>query len=203
MGASNANAVPLGRLNVVCLGNSQTVGFLANNPYPTQLTPFLPPSATVTNSGVNAQTTQNMIDGIAAQATQFYRPSQRNIALVWTGTNDLFFGSTAAQTLSLIATYYGLLKAIGFHVGFIDISPRSQSGLPGDFEANRTIINTAVNVSRPTYCDALYRLSQNPLIGHSGDELNTLYYIDGVHLTDLGLSIVAQGVIPSVLSLAA
>lgn len=196
---SALSARRIGRTNFVFLGNSQTVGYLASLPYPTQLSPSLPTPNASTNSGVNAQTTQDMINGIAAQAYAFFDRAARNVAVIWTGTNDkVVLGDTASQSLTRCASYYGLLKAFGFHVAAIDMEPRSGSGVPSDFEDFRATWNSGYNVSPGTYFDSLYRVSQNSLLGPNGAETNALYYIDGTHNTDLGYSIIASEIVSAI-----
>lgn len=129
-----------------------------------------------------------------------------NISMVqpiWGGTNDLYFGATAAQVISRINTYVADRLAVGWQVIVLSILPRSAPGTPVTFEADRQTVNAALRATYPNataypriytgaspnviFCD----VGDDPTIGLAGDETNPVYYSDLVHLTAAGYAIVA------------
>lgn len=124
--------------------------------------------------------------------------------IAWGGTNDLYFGASAATTYSRIVTYATARKAAGWRVIILSILPRSAGIPPPTFEADRQTVNAALLADFPTatahtnitrggaYADFLINIGADTTIGEAGDELNTTYYADRVHLTNAGYAIVAD-----------
>lgn len=124
--------------------------------------------------------------------------------IAWGGTNDLYFGASAATTYSRIVTYATARKAAGWRVVILSILPRSGAATPGTFEADRQTVNASLLADFPTatgqtritsggaYADYFINIGADPTIGLAGQEANTTYYADLVHLTNAGYAIVAD-----------
>lgn len=139
------------------------------------------------------RTTANMIADAATRVDAFYdaaRPS--NIVVAWEITNDLFFGASAATAYNNIVTYCQGRQAEGFQVVVLSVLPRSGLGVPDTFEASRQTINTNLRANWESFADALADIGADETIGVAGADLDTTFYIDGVHMTDAGYGLVAE-----------
>lgn len=145
---------------------------------------------------------------MAADATTqidpLYYPPQRQVVIAWAGTNDLYFGASAATTYARIVAYATARKAAGWRVILLTILPRSNSGTPAGFEVARQSVNASLLADFSTatgesgiwtgaaYADYLVHVGGDGTVGDSGDENNTTYYLDKVHLTSAGYAIIAD-----------
>ncbi len=182
----------------MCLGNSLTSGITltGDQSYPGQLSVLLAGSSILHDSGIPAQTTQNMQAGIVAQAIAYYHPKvSLNVGVAWEGTNDLYFGATAAAAYAHLVTYCQSLRTIGFKAIILTILPRSDAGTPVNFETSRQSVNANLVANWATFADAIYDCASDARIGNAGDENNLTYYLnDHVHLNATGYAIIATGV---------
>lgn len=188
---------------VVCEGDSMTagVGATAGNDYPAQLDALLGAGYNVTNVGFSGHTLNNMTSDAATTDSLRVAVYRRNIICAWGGTNDIYFGQDAASTYAEYVTYCNARRANGWKVVAFTMLPRSSGGTPGDFETSRQTFNTSVRADWTTFADALADVAANTTIGDAGDETNTTYYGDLLHLTDAGYAIVANAVKTAVLSI--
>lgn len=145
-----------------------------------------------------------MIEDASHQVdTKLLGNNYRNIAVLWAGTNDIFFDPSidvSALHESIKDWCYGR-KAAGFQVIVCTITPRSDQGTPGNFEEDRQAINDMIRSHYFEYADGLADIAANPNIGDADDELDTMYYYDKVHMTELGYAIVANIVKDSIVKL--
>jgi lysophospholipase L1-like esterase len=178
---------------VLCDGDSLTFGTGATDSYPTQLQDILGDDYDVNNQGVGGQTlTQMEADG-AADLDPRVVSSRTCILCAWGGTNDIFLGDSAAVAYADYVTYCTNRRAAGWTVIAFTITPRSDAGVPGTFEASRQTFNTNVRSHWHEYADVVVDLAGHTTIGDSGDEANATYYsTDLVHMTDAGYTIVAN-----------
>lgn len=147
----------------------------------------------VTGVGVSGQKLWEMSADAAAEVDPLLDPMMdQNVCIVWGGTNDLQADATAAQVITRMETYCTNRQAAGWQVVLLTILPRSQEATPGTFEAARQTVNSSIRANWATYADALYDVAANTTIGDAGDETNTTYYVDLVHLTDYGRHIVTH-----------
>ncbi len=130
-------------------------------------------------------------------------PDYRNIAVLWAGTNDIFLDPKidVSALHESIRDWCNGRKVAGFQVIVCTITPRSDSGTPGTFEENRQAINEIIREHYFEYADGLADIAANPQIGDTGDELDTRYYNDRVHMTKLGYAIAASIVKDSIIKL--
>lgn len=154
----------------------------------------------IRNLSVGGQTLVNMQTDASTQIDVLYDPTRVRNLVWWGGTNGAY---TAAQKITQLETYYNSRQAIGWRQIEVGMLPRSQSGLPANFEADRQTIRTSrlaqysiataeTNVWKDSNGNFYVDLGGDTAIGDAGDENNTIYYLDKVHLTNAGYAIVAD-----------
>lgn len=172
---------------VVCAGNSLTLGNGSNcGSYPSQLA-FNSrwDAANVFNTGIAGDTSAQLQ---AANPTGSLFQSGA-VAVMWEVTNSLYFGATAAQAIADYWSWVDAVKAQGYKVVVVTVLPRTNSGTPGTFEADRQTCNTALRADWHLHADALADVGNDATIGQAGQTTNATYYADLVHLTDAGYAI--------------
>ena len=135
----------------------------------------------------------------------YYSPgTNRTMLIAWGGTNDLYFGASAATAYSNIKTYAQARKNAGWRVVILSILPRTAGSPPASFETDRQTVNAALLADFPiatgqtnitsggAYADYLINIGADTTIGLAGQTTNTTYYADLVHLTNAGYAIVAD-----------
>jgi lysophospholipase L1-like esterase len=179
---------------VVCQGDSITYGYAnpgqVTQPYPLQLAGILSGWDTY-NLGINGLRADQLATQFTATTAPYWRPFRsRNILALQAGTNDLFQAGTTADVLTRLATWYSNAAALGFRVVLHTLTPSTAAGTPAGFEANRLSINASLRAASPgTYFDALADVGADPVIGNVANCGNTTYFIDGLHLTNVGYSV--------------
>lgn len=194
---------PIDYRNAAFEGDSLTVGVgsTGGNEYPTQTMALFSDVWHYYNFGVNGQTVAQMIADAASQVDPTLVPPAVNICILWGGTNSLYFGGTAAATYADIVTYCNARRAAGWTVIVGTITPRTNAGTPGTFEADRQTVNAAIRANWPSFADALADIAADSRLGDAGDETDTTYYTDLVHMTDAGYAVVASIVHATMLTL--
>jgi lysophospholipase L1-like esterase len=155
------------------------------------------------NLSVGGQTLTNMQSDAATQIDVLYNPAKTLNLIWWGGTNDLYFGASAATTITRAQTYYGARQAIGWRQVEVGMLPRTNSGTPSSFETDRQTIRTSrlaqyniataeTNVWKDSNGNFYVDLGADTTIGLAGQTTNTTYYLDLVHLTNAGYAIVAD-----------
>ena len=109
-----------------------------------------------------------------------------NIVLIEVATNDLGTLGTPAANLynSLTVPYVSSAKAAGFYVVLVTVLPRSLNWSPAQ-EVQRLAYNNLVR-QNAAGADAIDDWAADPVIGDGIDTVNSLYYADGLHPTELG-----------------
>ncbi len=184
---------------LVCDGDSLTVG-IASTPYPTQIAALLGGTWNVSNTGISAQTLQDMIDSASDVDSLYSGSNTANWVICFGGTNDIYFGATADTAISRMTTYVTARKSAGFSVAVCTILPRNDfpgtSTLPDDKKTNHELRRQAFNNTlRSTLAgaDRLIDFASDTRIGDNGDENNTTYYgSDLVHPTTAGNALLAD-----------
>jgi lysophospholipase L1-like esterase len=195
------------RIRIVCDGDSITFGSGSTagglKTYPYQLLSGLASNTYEGpfNLGISGQTAAQLVASYPNLGALAYQSGRtKNIYVAWAGTNDLYFGASAATAYNSYASWCALARATGYKVVAVTILPRSNSGTPGSFEADRQTFNTSVRNNYTTFADALADVAANTTIGDAGDQTNVTYYFDLCHMTDAGYAIVAGIVKTAVLS---
>lgn len=179
---------------ILCDGDSLTsgIGATGGNTYPAQLLALLGTTWSMIETGISGQTAVQMEADAATEIDgQLNTLSAKTILLAWGGTNDLYFGASAATAYSNYVTYCTNRRLAGWKVVAFTILPRSAGSPPVGFEASRQTFNTSVRTNWATFADALADVGVNGTIGPAGAELNITYYDDRFHLTSAGYAIVA------------
>jgi hypothetical protein len=187
---------------VLCDGNSLTSGVGATpgvDDYPTQLVGLLRlyPAAgsnwRMRNFGAPSQTTTQMSADAARQIDGYtigaLRP--KKVCVAWEITNELYAGLSAETAYANFISYCTARRAVGWKVVALTVLPRSNDGTPGDFESKRQAVNSSLRQNWADFADALADVAADARIGDAGDELDTAYYPDRVHLNAAGYAIVA------------
>lgn len=191
--------------NIVFEGDSLTAGETYPN-YVISMLNFKVNSDVIHNVATSGQALYPtmILDASHQVDPKFHGPDYLNIAVLWAGTNDIFLDSKIdIPTLhESIRDWCNGRKAAGFQVIVCTITPRSDNGTPRTFEENRQAINEMIRMHYFEYADGLADIAANPQIGDAGDELDTMYYYDNVHMTKLGYAIAANIVKDSIIRLA-
>jgi lysophospholipase L1-like esterase len=188
----------MAQLHIVCEGDSLTVGLnlaaTSRSTYPFQLALLYTDNRMVAvyNDAVSAQTIDDMDAQTSVTATYDSRKGNQ-VLVVWAGTNDIYFGNTAAGTYALLSAYCAARRAEGYKVVVLTALPRSNAGTPGDFNTTRATFNTSIRAGWATFADALADVAADSRIGDNGDELDTTYYdADKVHMNATGYGVIAS-----------
>lgn len=186
------------KINIVVEGDSLTagVGAAADMSYPNQMRKLFPGGDVqyLTNYSHGGDTLLDMIpDGVDIDA-RFMRDT-KSVCVVWAGTNDLYFGASAATAYSRLIQFCGDRRQKGWSVVVVTALPRSNSGTPAGFEAGRVAFNASVVDNWQLFADAIADVAADQRIGVAGRELDTTYFsTDKVHMTAAGYAIVAATV---------
>lgn len=153
------------------------------------------------NIGVGGSRLADLNTRVAASVTAFATTSPVGTIVVWAGTNDLYDGTSAADTFATYKSYCQARQAEGYKVIAVTITPRSNAGTPAGFEAQRQLFNASVRADNSFY-DKLADVGYDGRIGQAGQELDTTYYdADKVHMNNTGYAIVAGYVKNAILRL--
>ena len=179
---------------VVFDGDSLTtgIGAAAGQDYPTQCLALINQGLTKTNVAANGQTIPGMAADAAAQIDVLYDAARsRNVLVIWGGENDLYGGASAADTITALSGSCTARRAAGWKVVVLTLLPCSYTDTPAGYEAARQAVNTSIRANWATYADRIADIAANTTIGDAGDEENTTYYADRLHMTAAGYAIVA------------
>lgn len=161
-------------------------------PIPTQVGPLLAGITLGSNFGVSGQHTPAMNANIAAQIATVYEPGfAKTFAHLSSGTNDLAFGvQTAAEAITDVRATIALVRSLGCYPLVHPITPRSDVGIRGDFEANRLLFNAYFFANEATDGFSIVPISSVML--DPGSNTNaTNYLLDLVHPNNTGAGIIA------------
>jgi lysophospholipase L1-like esterase len=189
-------------LNVICAGNSLTVGYRLDSPatqaYPAQLQPLI--NGTTFNDGVNGITTEQMEPLISSDIKPRYDSLKKNIVIAWEIGNDIFWnGATAKAAYDSFVVYCNAVTASGFKVYAVTLPYRNNYYLgypitPGgddstSYTAKIKSVNSMLRSKWPTFASGLIDVAANRnLKAYS----STYYIFDHVHLSAAGYTIVAS-----------
>lgn len=117
----------------------------------------------------------------------------RNVVVLWAGTNDLYYDEelTASSLHGYIRDWCEGRKAAGFQVFVCTITPRPDPQDRRNFGERRQTLNALIQAHYSEYADGIADITADPRLGDAGDELDTRYYTDKIHMTPEGYGIVA------------
>jgi len=144
------------------------------------------------NVGVGAQSTHTMLTADRVRVDRKlseYHPA--NVVIIFEGTNDLYYGASASTALANLLAAYNLQRAAcpGVRVGVGTVLPRSNSGTPGTFNADRATLNTAL---RNVLGSAVVDFAADATMGTDAASENPTYYPDKAHPSVAGHAILGQ-----------
>lgn len=181
--------------NIVCLGNSITLGFGLDDgqDYPTVLGGLLGSSYQVTNSGQSGFHTPDLTANFASLVQSHYVGRTRNILIVNEIGNDLVSGGEGSGVDE--ATARGNMQALiakgrfyGWRVIFATTTPRDASHFTSEQQAAADNINDFFR-NNPSERDGFIDWAADPNLD---DPTDTTYYQDGVHPTAAGAAVIAE-----------
>lgn len=186
--ALGVGAIPA-NLNIVCLGDSLTVGFPVDpaGSYPTQLATLM--ASPVSNVGINGEQSAGVLATEVPLAAALYVPGKDNIAIVEIGIND-FLNSVPLFTVQAnIVAIVSALKSIGFTVITNTLTPSNYAGQPVSVPVNRITLNNWL-LGGGSGADKVCDSGNDPRIQNTANAAN--YQLDRIHMTVVGYGIVAQ-----------
>ena len=157
---------------VAFVGDSQSDGYngtrngaaentTSPNNWPNKLTGLAAAVTLVDCATSNWTTTQILAnyDATSGAATPTVRRANgmrpNCIAVVWAGTNDLYFGGTAADAWTNLQTICSTLRSTGWKVILVTPLKRTQTGTPTPgYETQRLLLAASILGSVGTYCEA-------------------------------------------------
>jgi lysophospholipase L1-like esterase len=195
--------------NIVCDGNSITLGTESNTgkSYPALLADALYayPTATVTNKGVNSQTSAQMEADAVTDIDSHLQPGKLNILIAWELTNSLYFRRTVQQAFTDFKTYCLHRKQAGWKVVVITALYRNHIASDGTsiavFNGEINQVNDSLKAKYKTFSDVLVDVRTNPVF--TGSMSSTYSSDDGVHPNKMGYMVfVYNSLIPVLENLA-
>lgn len=198
--------------NYLFIGDSLTYGMdLNTNPQ----TPYFKQSVNRlgnNNQFINAGTVGRTANSISSEAynygfnTRKIKRANKNIAVVWAGTNDLGnTGDSAATTLGYLQTIGSSLIGFGWTVIFLTVMNSSNySGFTNlaNYNAQAPLLNNLLRTSTEftdgTYGHGIVEIDRLDALQNA---TSRLYRTDGIHLTQLALNIVGNVVHNKLISL--
>jgi len=172
-------------------GNSIVVGYPITNGYGEYISQDL--DVPVSNFGIGGYSTTQLIQ-LGQRIDTIQYPDTTYIVLLDEARNDIYYGLTGQQAYQNYKTYCLNRKEANSNVKLVLCIPTPSIGVNNSEIANfRALIkadfkNTSDNTVyiNSSYADVLIDLQNDSIIGFPNCNLNTLYYCDGIHLTDLG-----------------
>lgn len=177
---SFASGTTRNRFNIVCYGNSLTVGVACSvsSSYPTLLQGMFDASnftATVLNRGISGYSGTQMVDNFIANIHPYYDAKKINIMILFEFVNDIVGSSkTATQAYNNIISVIALAKEIGFIV-IVSTAPPST----GDPTSKIQDANNMLRANKGN-ADYLMDIWNYPQMTNASD---TNYFCDGTHVT--------------------
>lgn len=198
-----ATGSALDRVNLVYEGDSLTVGYpgASDASYPAQLGTLLTAVGRAYPYSNRAASSETIVDMLASAETDAvdatYDAAVANIAVLWSGTNDLFHTSDSAATIyANLTTWVQGRQAAGFRVIVLTPMPSDHVGVPGDYETRRVALNALINANSAG-ADAVVNLDADSRLT---DPADATYFADRLHLTTAGYAVVAALVQPAIVS---
>lgn len=188
-------------MNLIFDGHSLTSNGLYANVVIAALQPAY--SAIVAASG---QSAIHMRQFARSRIYPLRKAGEVNIVIAWEYSNSIALGLDAASSYWLMKNFCLECKTEGFKLVVVAPTPRSFAGTPAGFEADRQAILSTLraefdqasgftNVFLPGglgfYADSFADIAADNRIGDAGDENDTNYYLDKLHMVQAGYNIVA------------
>ncbi len=187
-----------GTINVVCDGNSLTLGVGATTSYPAQLDALCSAAVTVTNLGVSGQTTNDMWSDYLTQVRPLASSrADRNVLVLWEVRNSMFGGATPRTAVDTLWTYVDRARISGWEVYVCTVIASVETGSLTD--AKITEANGYIRTEAASHGCRVVDLAADARLSDENDP--NYYNADKIHLVDAGYGVVAaiaktQAVLP-------
>jgi lysophospholipase L1-like esterase len=175
---------------------SSTAGTLRNG-WIHQMIPSLATKPRIFNfAGGGEQLVNDLVGGTSDMTTEELAvlsrySSGKRVVLVFKGTNDMGVANrTGAQVYADLQTYCGSIRANGGKVIVCTLLPRTSYGLSNTTEF--AAFNTSVRTNWATFADGFVDFNQHPVMGAGGAPADSTLYLDGLHPTMYGNSLLAS-----------
>ena len=146
------------------------------------------------------RTLADMIGEAPVRVDAHYDPmADANICVVMAGGGDLASGGDPQAVLDALRTYCAARRAAGLEVVVLTLLPRSE---PAGFDAARGAYNEMLRAQWRTFADGLADVAADPRIGADGANLDPVYFLDTIHPTSAGYTVMATAVAPALEGLA-
>lgn len=185
--------------NIVFDGDSLTAGdgiapvgqFPEGQDYPSQVVAALDPRGLYYNVGVGGERISVMITNAPTVVDTKLLAGANNVVVICGGSNDIWVEDI--NPYSRVVAYCQARKAAGWKVIVGTIGPRSDVGLPADFDTLRLACNASIRANWQTFADGIADFGADATIGATGASTNQIYYAgDGAHLNANGYAIRAS-----------
>lgn len=121
----------------------------------------------------------------------------RRVTFVFKGTNDMCLaGRTPVQLYADLQSYCASVRSGGGLVVVATLLPRTAYG-PSS-AANFDTYNADVRANWATFADGFVDYASHPIMGAAGAASNTTLYLDGLHPTPYGNSLLAAAAAPEI-----
>ncbi len=215
---AQARLSPAGLVNVVVDGDSITSSMLStsqNNGWQRQIASGATP-IDLYDSATPSNQLADLTSGSAYRVDVYRSTSKPNWLIIFAGTNDFTIGSrTAAQVYADTVSYCNARRTAGWtaanncKIVILGILNRTsaietarqavRTSFLGDFTASAGTLTYGAGTG-VTYADYYIDLGGDANIGAAGASANTAFFVDAIHPTDVGHSIIA-GYVRALLSL--
>lgn len=201
------DSVPIVRsdsVNIICAGNSLTVGDI-NNPgksYPDLLNDSVSGELgdTCWNYGINGATTSTLLANESSPVSKWSPYTREQLMVVWEITNDIYYGLTAQQAIDGLETYCKRMQYRGFKVAVLTAIPAGRTyqagGTIADYNASLDSANAILANTYTQFADYFVDLRGVSELSDYDDL--TYYSADKIHLVEAGYAIVAREIKNSV-----
>ena len=182
--------------NLIFDGDSQTVGYIGNSTdraYTDMVALRSPAPLKVHNFGIVGQTAVQMQADFATQVVPLYDATkQKNVCVLWAGTNDLF----ASQTDATITAAFNALKSAGVAArgaGFtVIVIPALPRGSTAALETARQDFNARI-ANDASFYHKLVDVTLLPKLFNAGAQNDAPYFqSDKGHLTSFGYQVLGN-----------
>lgn len=182
--------------NVICDGNSLTLGTAGPNPgksYPELLADSINSIGSIYNKGIDSDYGSNMLLNFNADIKPLIKVDTSNLYICWEITNDLYFGSTSQEAVNNVLSLCDSAKAQGMTVMVINSLPRNQTkqagGTIAEYNNDLDLANTLLLDQYFGHADMFVNCRWTSELQ---DPTDTNYFIDGIHLNEDGYALLVQ-----------
>jgi hypothetical protein len=164
---------------MVADGDSITSGDLAPTPYTSYLA--LNGAWNIINWGIPGETLATMLANAPANIDRLYVTGQKNVVVIWGGTNDFFFGTSVSTVYADMTSYVAARHAVGWKV----IVPTMLSRAGEETQKNSY---NALILANSAGADGIADFTGTPL-GCDGCSTNATWFnSDKLHPTEAGVT---------------